>query len=232
MLPIDNYSRSKKTSDGLRSACKECEQAESKANYAKNCERDIARARAWQAAHPEKVREIDRSRNKEARSKWKREWMKKNPEKVKEYSAKSYERLKASGYKSAYDKKWREEINRTAHLAIHRRATAKKLSTPKGVIDHRMNTAIRLALQGGKEYRKWSALVGYTTSELIQRLSETMPTGYSWERIAEMHIDHKTPKSWFKYDSVDDPQFKECWGLANLQLLPAIENIKKSNKMQ
>lgn len=129
-----------------------------------------------------------------------------------------------------------KEIHRQRWLSSHRKAYCnafhkKMCSTPKGIIDNRMRLAIHDSLRGGKGGRKWSDLVGYGRSELVRRLSETMPAGYSWERISELHIDHIVPISFFKYDSADDPQFRACWALENLQFLPAAENLKKSNKM-
>ncbi len=131
---------------------------------------------------------------------------------MREYAQRNYEKLKAKGYFSSYQKKW--------------------LSTPKGAIDHRMTIALREALNGRKNGRKWSDLVGYSLLDLTARLSETMPVGYSWDRIRELHIDHIVPKSLFQYNSEDDHQFKECWGLRNLQLLPARENIIKNNRIE
>ena len=211
ILPIGDYSNSKITSDGHRSACKKCERLESIRNYAKNVERDIARARAWQAANPEKVREIDRQRNNENRKAWRKDWEKQNPEKVKKYARKSYENQKTSGNLAKYQKAW--------------------LSIPKNAIDHRMTVMTRKTLKGEKAGRRWSDLLGYTISDLMTRLSETMPQNYSWERLGEMHIDHIIPKALFQYESEDDQKFKECWALSNLQLLPAIENLTKSKKL-
>jgi len=231
MLCIDEYSHSKITSDGFRSACKKCERLESKANYAKNTDRDIAKARAWREANPERVKEIDRKRNNESSKAWRKEWEKQNSDEVKKYAQKNQLNRKINGKISAYQKKWREEINREKYLAWSKRNTDKKRSTPKGIIDHRMNTAIRIALFGRKQYRKWNDLVGYSTSDLINRLFETMPAGYSWDKIGELHIDHIIPKSRFKYKSTDDKSFKECWALENLQLLPALANMSKGNKL-
>lgn len=112
-----------------------------------------------------------------------------------------------------------------------RRAMGKRPPTIKAILDDRMCTAIRRAILTGKNGRKWSDLVDYSVSDLIGRLSDTMPQGYSWERIGEMHIDHIIPKSLFKYESENDLKFKECWALANLQLLPAMENISKGNRI-
>ena len=46
------------------------------------------------------------------------------------------------------------------------------------------------------------------------------------------HIDHIKPKSWFKYDSAEHPEFKQCWSLENLQPLEAEKNLAKSNKYE
>jgi 5-methylcytosine-specific restriction endonuclease McrA len=43
-------------------------------------------------------------------------------------------------------------------------------------------------------------------------------------------IDHIKPKSLFNFETPEDPEFKECWALENLQPLEAMENIKKGNK--
>lgn len=43
-------------------------------------------------------------------------------------------------------------------------------------------------------------------------------------------IDHKKPKSLFKYYNPEDQAFRDCWCLANLQPLEVKENLNKSNK--
>jgi len=230
--PLEFYYFSKITSDGLRSACKACERRDNAAAYAKNPQYHQERIAKWRSEHPERIKKVIRLRYmSEKRKAWCREWRKRNPEKIKEYSKRRNAKYAANGYWSRVGKEKRTGPNREKYLAISRRATAKRRSTFRGVLDHRMNTALRLALNGSKDHRKWSDSVGYSTSELIARLNETMPAGYSWNRINELHIDHIIPKSFFQYTNPDDDQFRECWGLNNLQLLPAIENIKKSNRV-
>jgi len=60
-----------------------------------------------------------------------------------------------------------------------------------------------------------------------------MPRGYVWDDYmnGKLHIDHKIPVSVFNFNKTQDIDFKKCWALKNLQLLPAIENIKKNNKL-
>jgi len=52
----------------------------------------------------------------------------------------------------------------------------------------------------------------------------------TWLNYGKWHIDHKKPKSLFKYNSYNEQAFKDCWSLANLQPLWAHDNISKSNK--
>jgi hypothetical protein len=93
-----------------------------------------------------------------------------------------------------------------------------------------MHIGIRRSLQAGKEGRSWRNLVGYTLVQLQRRLTRTMPTGYSWADFlaGRLHIDHKIPVAVFRFTSVDDVDFKRCWALKNLQLLPAEVNRRKN----
>jgi 5-methylcytosine-specific restriction endonuclease McrA len=43
------------------------------------------------------------------------------------------------------------------------------------------------------------------------------------------HMDHIKPKSSFKYKSIYDEEFKQCWALANLKPIEAKMNLVKSN---
>jgi hypothetical protein len=74
----------------------------------------------------------------------------------------------------------------------------------------------------------------YTVDQLEQRLRQTIPDGYEWEDFmyARLHIDHIIPHSHFNYSSPLDDDFIACWSLDNLQLLPALENILKSDRLQ
>jgi len=47
----------------------------------------------------------------------------------------------------------------------------------------------------------------------------------------KIHIDHVVPKSHFCYEKPEDPEFKICWGLNNLQPLWDYDNLAKRAKM-
>jgi hypothetical protein len=89
------------------------------------------------------------------------------------------------------------------------------------------------ALKGKKGFRKWENLIGYTLEDLIKHLTPLLNGKMVWDNYGtEWHIDHITPKSWFKYTDTDDPQFKACWALNNLQPKLSLDNIRKGNRFK
>lgn len=116
---------------------------------------------------------------------------------------------------------------------IAKRSRDKIRSTPKGVLNHRMEVAMNISLKGNKNGRKWESLVGYTINDLKLHIEKQFKDGMSWELLiqSKIHIDHIIPKSHFNYSTPEDDEFKKCWGLENLQPLWAKDNLKKSNKI-
>jgi len=98
-------------------------------------------------------------------------------------------------------------------------------------LDTNISSAIRKCLAGRKEDRQWEKLVGYTLEDLKKHLEKQFDDKMSWNNYGTYwHLDHKIPKSWFNYKTPEDPDFKKCWALENLQPLEAKENLKKHNK--
>ncbi len=82
-----------------------------------------------------------------------------------------------------------------------------------------------------KRGNTWEKLVGYTVEELMAHLESKFWPGMSWSNYGQWHIDHIIPDSVFHYTSYEDPEFKECWALSNLQPLWAHDNQSKHAKM-
>ena len=100
---------------------------------------------------------------------------------------------------------------------------------------HRLSNNLRgnmyHALKAMKGFRKWESLVGYTLGELALHLEQRFGEGMTWNNYGSVwHVDHIVPKSWFKYASTDDPKFKECWAIKNLQPKLKTDNLKKKNR--
>ena len=119
-------------------------------------------------------------------------------------------------------------------LKYYNKYQSERLKTDiKFRLNRNVSRLIRKALKGNKAGRKWGSLVGYTLNDLIDRLKNTMPAGYTWQDFLQgkLHIDHIIPISAFNFNCPDHIDFKRCWSLENLRLLPAKENMIKHNKL-
>ena len=113
----------------------------------------------------------------------------------------------------------------------------KKLKTDSRFkLDSYFSKYIRSALKkvySSKNGRNWESLVGYDAQQLKEHLEKQFKPEMNWDNHGTYwHIDHIKPKSWFKYDSAEHPEFKQCWSLKNLQPLEAEKNLAKSNKYE
>jgi len=152
--------------------------------------------------------EIANTRNKK--------WKKNNPEKMKKYRIKWNE--KNIGYYNEYLKQYFKQ---------------KYKQDLKFNLNRKISTRIVESLKRNKTGRQWETIVGYTLEDLIKRLKKTMPKGYNWQDFIQgkLHIDHIIPISAFNFDCPEHIDFKNCWALENLRLLPAKENLIKHNKL-
>jgi len=84
-----------------------------------------------------------------------------------------------------------------------------------------------------KKRKHWENLVGYKSSDLKNHLEKLFKPGMSWDNygLYGWHIDHIIPRSFFRYNSMDDVEFKYCWSLNNLQPLWASDNLSKNNRI-
>lgn len=94
-------------------------------------------------------------------------------------------------------------------------------------LNEKMSNSIRIALLGEK-VKNWESIVGYTQYDLKLHLEGTLPN-ITWEEFLkeDYHIDHIIPKSLYTFKDEDDPEFKKCWDLKNLRIIPANENLEK-----
>ncbi|WP_407309762.1 HNH endonuclease signature motif containing protein [Desulfosporosinus sp. SB140] len=98
-------------------------------------------------------------------------------------------------------------------------------------INGRMGSLMWYSIKGTKNGLKWEDLVGYSLTDLKKHLEGLFKDGMSWNNMGLWHIDHIIPRSAFDFSHPDDPGFKLCWSLSNLQPLWAEENLRKWNKI-
>ena len=127
---------------------------------------------------------------------------------------------------------WRDGLTSEEVRAVNaRRARIYRAKRPMLRIHARVSTMLRYSLGTIKAGRTWEDLVGYTREELIDHLEAQFQPGMTWNNMREWHIDHIIPRSAFQFVRISDKAFRDCWALANLRPLWAIENLKKGNRM-
>lgn len=80
-----------------------------------------------------------------------------------------------------------------------------------------------------KNYRKTKDLLGYTWQDFKKHMESKFQDGMTWTNHGKWHIDHIVPVKWFINNRCFD--IKVVNALTNLQPLWAVENIRKSDKV-
>lgn len=151
-----------------------------------------------------------------------RKWCENNDKRHEEFTRKWYKNEIINEQKDKIDS---DEIKRIEKIAKHRDL--------KFNLTGRIRSAISLSLKSNKPRGSWELIVGYNVNDLTKHLIKTMPKGYNWEDYinTKLVVDHIIPISAFNFSKPEHINFKRCWALSNLRLLPARENILKSNKL-
>lgn len=229
---LDDFHRSKISKDGHKPRCKECI-SKVESEYHKRPE-VIARLKEYR-----QIPEVKKRKNLSNHKRRLRPDVKKQEREYQqrpEARAKNKIRLRKYG-RSEDGKAAKRRYHQMPHVKERRnkREAERKKTDLKYKLNHTMSTLIGYSLKGKKNGRKWLDLVPYTIDELIKRLKKTLPKGYTWDDFIKgknvLHIDHIIPVSVFNFQSSFDTDFKRCWSLKNLQLLPAKENISKGAKL-
>ena len=198
--------------------------------YIKNRGKMKEYQRQWCTENKENKKEYQKqwhTKNKEKRNKESKQWRTENKEYNKQYYIENKEKIKELMKQYYIGNK--EKIFERARLQDKKR----KKTDKKYNINCRMRILTWWSLRGNKKNRSWKTLIDYTLTDLIKRLNKTMPEGYNWQDYlkGKLHIDHIIPIRAFIFKNPEDNEFKQCWSLYNLRLLPAKENIIKSDNI-
>lgn len=146
-------------------------------------------------------------------------------------------RQKNKDYYTNYNKNYYKDPNKAELVREIRKRSSKNVrSTVNGKLRHSVSNSISKYLKtfarGKCKEGSFINFVDWTMDELVSHLESQFKDGMSWDNYGfrGWHIDHIKPHSMFPYSSMDDPLFKECWSLTNLQPLWWLDNVKKSNK--
>lgn len=189
-------------------------------------------------------RKLMREVKNEELSNYHKEYRKNNLKRIKEvdkiYRIKNQERIKLVKSKWVADnqeyinkqkRQW-DKDNKEKLRPIKREKERLRLANN---INYRISKAfshrLRETLKRTKNGCKWQSIVGYSIQELKIHLESLFWPGMTWGNYGEWHIDHIKPISAFSFISINDPEFKQCWVLSNLQPLWAKDNLSKGAKL-
>jgi len=210
---IDYFYKNRTNPDGLNYYCKEC-----KKQYDKE----------WYQNHrEERIKYSQRPEVKKYRKEYQKEWRKDNPERKKESDKKWYQKHRKEIIRGS--KKYRKNNPEKYREYDKEYKKNKRANDSKFRLNNNTAIAIGKSLKGSKNGRSWEKLVGYSLQDLMSRLSINFQKGMSFDNYGKWHIDHKKPQSLFRFTIPEDKPFKDCWSLANLQPLWAVDNIRKHN---
>jgi hypothetical protein len=142
------------------------------------------------------------------------QWAANNPEKQREKTA-----------------RWRaQNPERSSELGrIHQ---AKRRSTPWGQINNSLWTVVHYGVRHNSTGMGiYNQVLGYSWATLRAHLEAQFLEGMTWENWGDVwELDHIKPVSMFRYTSIADPLFRECWELSNMRPLWRGANAEKSAK--
>lgn len=210
----------KRSPDGVRSVCRICRAkdhaehqseraAQKKEHYLKHKDRLLAITHKYYAENAEKQRALAMARHCKNRDR-------------------NLARMQAN-----WDAN-RDTLNEQRRPGARERARMLYGKDLTFTLRSRMSALIWRTLRFNKKKEgKMKDILGFTVDELRQHFEGLFTEGMSWEKFmkGEIHIDHKIPINFFKPQSVDDPAFKECWALSNLQPLWKRDNLSKGHRI-
>ena len=125
--------------------------------------------------------------------------------------------------------KWNYQSNKKTRFNYNKYHREYRSKNIKNMLDNRIKCLINYSLRRSnikREGKSWRKLLDYSAEELINRLNDTIPEGYTWNDFLEgkLDIDHIKPVMLFNFNSPNDNEFKKCWSLNNLRLLSVSDN--------
>ena len=203
---------------------KEAKNEYRKKYYEENIDKVLENRKKYCEENKEEILEKSRKyykENKEEILEGNKKWREENKEKLREgnkkYRQENKEKIKK--YRSEYYKE-----------KYHTDPCYKLRSIVSSSIWHYLKNG-----KGGESIAKY---LPYTIDQLREHLESQFEDWMTWDNHGLYHptekrwqIDHIKPQSVLLEGviSMDDPKFRECWALENLQPLEAMENAKKGN---
>lgn len=221
----------RKDSGKFRKECKECFSIKHKKYRAENSEKVSQRKKKYYENNKQKILLKNKAmyqKNKKKRTLAIEKWRANNPEKVKSYKRK----WEKNNIQKVYDRKNKKRKN---NIELRLRRNASKAiwqclknngSSKNGhsILDFLPYSFAELKSHLEAQFEPWMNWDNWGAYDL-ETWDDDDSSTWTWQ------IDHIIPHSEFKYKSMADIAFKECWSLSNLRPLSSKENLEKGSKL-
>lgn len=211
-MSLEFFYRNLKCKNGISTECRECTKARTRKWATENKDRKAISDKAYAEENRQAISEYQskyRLLNKDKSSAY-----------IKKYAEDNAVKLK----KSRKDYNSRPEVK----LARAKRHNERRKHDQKYRLMCNVRSAVSEALSKQSGALRF---LDYTVEDLMKHLERQFSKGMTWENYGtRWHVDHILPSASFKFESSEDPDFKCCWGLANLRPLWAEDNLKKNAK--
>jgi hypothetical protein len=150
-------------------------------------------------------------------------------EKWKAYQ-KTYQAVYRNSLKEKLRKKKWYEANKVRIAAKNKVYKRNKLETDKYFrLCKNLRRRVLMALKRKIKSEPTQKLLGASFEKVRNHLSSLFKEGMSWDNYGKWHVDHIRPCASFDLNQED--QQHQCFHYTNLQPLWAIDNLKKSDKV-
>lgn len=251
---FSEFSKSKNSKDGLNLWCKLCNKEYLKNYYIEKKELHSIRSKQYYKLNSKKIKDVSkkwRENNLEYIKEYHKDYYSNNKELISEYKKEHYInnknkyldksiRWKKNNRESYlyFLKKWKSD-NKDYNKEYLKKWFMENPTKKKEYYDRlRINSPHIIAWRkvlhnvikriNTKKTNTTIEMLGYSADEFKKHIESLFLEGMSWDNWGEWHIDHKIPVSKFNKQT----PMSVVNSLDNLQPLWALDNLKKSNKVE
>lgn len=206
----------------------------------KQCRKEIADMRKEEKKLKDREYSL-RPEVKEKRKQYQKIYYEQNKEKLKQQAIENYHKNKSRYHE--YDKQrakdpkriqWKENwLNNRNKIESYQKSrdNKKRYSTNQVKIDKCIMNYLTRSIKSDFNLKSdfiYKDNLGFNITDFKKYLEKQFTPEMNWDNYGSYwEIDHIIPKNCFRFNSVDDRDFKICWSLINLRPLTVEENRKR-----
>lgn len=144
-------------------------------------------------------------------------------------SVKRYREKNIEWYQE-YNKKYYQD-NKERMIKASKDSLYRRIETDYGFkILQRLRKRMWDAMSGKVKSARTAELIGCSVDDLRAHIEKQFTNGMSWDNYGKWHLDHIIPCASFDLSKPENQ--RKCFHYTNLQPLWAVDNIRKSNKIE